>query len=85
MTEITEKIKQLKKEKNAIILTHYFPQKEFYLIRDDIVCTNMKWNSMEDIYEVLKSETNKIEIDSNVFEKANLCISGMMNSMKEVV
>lgn len=66
-------------------LSRDLPQKEFYLIRDDIVCTNMKWNSMEDIYEVLKSETNEIEIDSNVFEKANLCISRMMNAMKEVI
>ena len=82
------------KEKQFVIATEKgvldrlkrdFPQKEFYLIRDDIVCTNMKWNSMEDIYEVLKSETNEIKIDSNVFEKANLCISGMMNAMKEVV
>lgn len=62
-----------------------YPQKEFYLIRDDIVCTNTKWNSLEDIYEVLKNETNEIDIDSEIFTKANLCITKMMDAMKEAV
>ena len=61
------------------------PQKEFYLIKDDIVCTNMKWNTLEDILEILEKETNEINIEPQIFSDANRCISRMMNEMKEVL
>lgn len=61
------------------------PDKEFYLIRDDIICTNMKWNSLEDILNVLETEQNEINIKPQIFNKANKCISKMMDVMKEVV
>ena len=43
--------------------------KEFILIKDNIVCPNMKRNSLEDIYNVLKNETdfNLIEPCSTTF------------------
>lgn len=58
------------------------PNKKFYSIKEDIVCKNMKWNSLEDILYVLENETNEINISSNVFENANRCIAKMMNTMK---
>lgn len=58
------------------------PNKTFHLIKEDIVCKNMKWNSLEDILYVLENETNEININSQVFENANMCIEKMMNTMK---
>lgn len=58
------------------------PEKEFYMIREDIICTNMKWNSLEDIYNVLKTEQNEIEIERSIQEKAYKCINRMMEGAK---
>lgn len=54
------------------------PQKEFILIKEDIVCQNMKWNSLEDIYNALLNEEHEIEVNEEVFEKAKKCIKRMM-------
>ena len=61
------------------------PNKIFHLIRDDLICQNMKWNSLEDILNVLRTESNEITVKEETFEKANSCISKMMNVMKEAV
>lgn len=61
------------------------PQKEFYLIRDDIICQNMKWNSVEDVYNALLNEQHEIDIAPEVKSGAFECINRMMNVMKEVV
>lgn len=58
------------------------PNKTFHLIKDDIICRNMKWNSLEDILYVLENETNEINISPQIFEGANICITKMMNTMK---
>lgn len=58
------------------------PNKVFHLIKDDIVCKNMKWNSLEDILYVLENETNEININPQIFKDANVCIEKMMNTMK---
>ena len=51
--------------------------KEFILIKDDIVCKNMKWNTLDDIYNCLKNETNEINVDKEVFVKAKQCVDNM--------
>ncbi len=56
--------------------------KEFILIKDDIVCQNMKWNSLEDIYNALKYEQHEVTVDSSVFEKAKLCVDRMFELLK---
>lgn len=56
--------------------------KEFTLIKDDIVCQNMKWNSLEDIYNALKYEQHEVTVDSSVFEKAKLCVDRMFELLK---
>ena len=55
-----------------------YPQKEFYLIRDDIICKNMKWNSLEDIYLALRDEQHEITVNPEVEKKAYECIDRMM-------
>ena len=55
-----------------------FPQKTFILIREDLICPNMKCNTLEDIYNVLKTETNEIFVDENIAQKALKSISRML-------
>lgn len=56
--------------------------KEFILIKDSIVCPNMKRNSLEDIYNVLKNETNEITVDEEMTKKALKCIDRMLEVCK---
>ncbi len=58
-----------------------FTEKKFYLIKENVVCRNMKWNSLEDIVYVLENEANEININPVVFSKAKNCIDKMMNTM----
>ncbi len=52
--------------------------KEFILINENIVCPNMKKNTLEDIYNTLLNETNEITIDSNIAQKARISIDKML-------
>jgi quinolinate synthase len=56
--------------------------KEFILIKDDIVCQNMKWNSLEDIYDALKHEQNEVTVPGEVFVKAKRCVERMFELLK---
>lgn len=56
--------------------------KEFILIKDNIVCPNMKRNSLEDVYNVLKNETNEIKVDEEMAKKALKCIDRMLEVCK---
>ena len=56
-------------------------EKEFYLIKDDIVCKNMKWNSLEDIKHSLINEEFEINVEKNVFDKAKNCIESMLGAL----
>lgn len=51
--------------------------KEFILIDENIICPDMKKNTLEGIYTTLLNESNKIEIDSDVAKKAVQCIDKM--------
>ena len=59
-----------------------YPQKEFILIRDDIVCQNMKWNSLEDVYNALRNEEHEINIKKDIFDNAKKCIDKMIEVCK---
>lgn len=52
--------------------------KEFILIKENIVCPNMKWNTLEDIYLALRDEQHEITIDEEVSKKAVQCIDRML-------
>lgn len=75
------------KEKQFVIATEKgvydrlkrdLPEKEFYMIRDDIICTNMKWNSLEDVYNALKFEQHEINVSQDVFNQAKRTIDKMI-------
>lgn len=59
-----------------------YPEKEFILIRDDIVCRNMKWNSLEDVYNALKFEQYEINVSQDVFYRAKRTIERMIEVCK---
>lgn len=58
------------------------PEKEFVLIKDNIICPNMKHNTLEDIYSVLKNENNEITVDEEISKKALNCINKMFEVCK---
>lgn len=57
--------------------------KEFILIRPDIVCKNMKWHTLDDIYNALKYEQYEINVDENIAPKAVKCIERMLEVSKK--
>ncbi len=60
-----------------------YPEKEFILIKDNIVCQNMKWHTLEDIYNALKYEQHEIKVDSQIAQKALTCIDRMLEVSKQ--
>lgn len=54
-----------------------YPNKTFYLLKDTLVCRNMKWNTLDDIYNALIREEYEITLDSQMSEKAVACINKM--------
>jgi len=58
--------------------------KEFILLKDDLVCQNMKWNSLEDIYNSLKNEEYEITVEPEIARKACICVQRMLNVMAGV-
>ena len=59
-----------------------YPEKEFILIKDNIICPNMKWHTLDDIYNALKQEHHEITVDKDTAEKALLCIDRMLEVSK---
>lgn len=55
-----------------------YPEKEFILIKDDIVCPNMKWHTLTDIYNSLQNEEHEINVDEEIASKALKCIDRML-------
>ncbi len=54
------------------------PDKNFVLIKDSIICPNMKWNTLEDIYNSLLNAENEIIVEKEVSDKALVCIDRML-------
>ena len=59
-------------------IKNYNWDKEFILINPNIVCPNMKQNTLEDIYCVLKEEKNEITVKEEIREKAFKSINKML-------
>lgn len=59
-----------------------YPEKEFILIKEDIICPNMKWHNLIDIYNALNEEQHEIEVDAETAEKAIVCINRMLEVSK---
>ncbi len=56
--------------------------KEIIPVKDNVVCPNMKMTSLEDILEVLETEKNEINVDTDIAEKAVKCIDRMLEVSK---
>lgn len=56
--------------------------KEFILVKENLVCHNMKWNTLEDIYNALKYNQYEITVDENIAKKAITCIDRMLEVSK---
>lgn len=79
-TESKEKQFVIATEKGVVDrLSRDNADKEFILIKDSIICPNMKWNTLEDIYNVLETETNEIFVDKDIASKAVGCINRMLD------
>lgn len=59
-----------------------YPEKEFILIKDDIICPNMKWHTLLDIYNSLNEEIHEIDVDKDIARKALGCINRMLEVSK---
>ena len=55
-----------------------YPDKEFILIKEDIVCPNMKWHTLSDIYNALENEEHEINVEKEIAQKALSCIDRML-------
>ena len=55
-----------------------YPEKEFILIKDSVICPNMKWNTLTDIYSALDREEHEITVDEEMAKKALTCIDRML-------
>ena len=59
-----------------------YPEKEFILIKENIICPNMKWHNLIDIYNSLENEEHEIEVDKEIASKALNCINRMLDVSK---
>lgn len=76
------------KEKQFVIATEVgvvdrlkrdYPDKEFILIKNSVVCPNMKWHTLQDIYDALDKEQHEITVDEQIAQKAVKCINKMLD------
>lgn len=62
-----------------------YQDKTFYLLKDSLVCSNMKWNTLDDIYNALLREEYEITLDETTSEKAMACINKMFEITQPVL
>ena len=62
-----------------------YPDKTFYLLSDALVCKNMKWNSLDDIYNALLREEHEIVLDKDIADNAIKCIDRMFELTKQIM
>jgi len=54
-----------------------YKNKTFYLLSEKLVCQNMKWNTLDDIFNALLREEHEITLDEKTSQKAMDCINKM--------
>lgn len=59
-----------------------YPDKEFILVKENLICESMKLNYLKDIYESLNNETFEIKVDDEISKKALKCIDRMLEVSK---
>ena len=59
-----------------------YPEKEFELIKENLICSSMKVNTLEGIYNSLNNETHEIKVEEETSRKALKCIERMLEVSK---
>lgn len=59
-----------------------YKDKEFILVSPKLVCSNMKWHHLEDIYNALKYEQYEVNVNPEIAQKAITCIDRMLEVSK---
>ena len=78
-SESNEKTFIIATEKGVVDrLKRDYPDKEFILIKENIICPNMKFNTLADILNSLKNEEYEITVDKDISKKAYNCIRKML-------
>ena len=54
------------------------PENEFILIKNNVVCPNLTWHTLQDIYNALDKEEHEITVDDDIAQKAVNCINKML-------
>lgn len=54
------------------------PNKNFYIASPSLNCKDMKFTTLESVYNVLLNEVNEIKVDENVSAKAKLALDKML-------
>ena len=62
-----------------------YTDKTFYLLKDTLVCQNMKWNTLDDIYNSLLLGEHEITLDRETSQKAVACINKMFEVTQPAV
>ena len=55
-----------------------YPEKEFIPVKENIICPNMKWHTLTDIYNALEKEEHEINVEKDIAQKALKCIDRML-------
>ena len=55
-----------------------YPNKEFILIKDNMLCESMKLTTLEEILNALKNETTEILLDEKIRQASSNCIERML-------
>lgn len=63
-------------------LNRDYPNKEFILIKENIICPNMKWHTLDDIYNSINNEEHEITVEKETAQKALKCIDRMLEVSK---
>lgn len=59
-----------------------YPQKKFFLIKNNMICESMKLTSLEEILNSLENETNEINLDEKIRKASFSCIERMLKVSK---
>ena len=54
------------------------PEKEYYPVRNDFICADMKLVSLEKVLDVLENETNVVRVSKEVSKKALIPLEKML-------
>ena len=55
-----------------------YPDREFILIKDNMLCESMKLTTLEEIWHALEYEVNEIKLDEDVRNLSYNCIDRML-------